>query len=51
MLVGCVETRLGREVARSGEKWATRARGDGVIAIIRVSLLLLFGVKLQLLHG
>lgn len=45
---GGLGARLGREEVRSGEKWTTRARSDGVIAIIRVSLLLLFGVKLQL---
>lgn len=31
---------LGREGVRSGEKWITRARGDGIIAVLLVSLLL-----------
>lgn len=40
MRVGSGRVVLGREGVCSGEKWATRARGDGIIAVVLVSLLL-----------
>lgn len=40
MSAGGVGGLLGREGVGSGEKWITRARGDGIIAAILVSVLL-----------